>query len=241
MVDARHSEARSKMLRRSAGEIKRYRRAIQFIKATVSLLIVAVTITYIASALYSRTGNFTVGINKFEDYGLSLCEEQNFLHPQTQLVAKAHDNVTNMSVLDLPTDLDSPATGGSHNGSNHLAYTFFLKNSGEFTVTYEFYVYITNVTNQVDRAVRIRVYRNGVYTDYARSASDGSGAEPGTTAFMSDSIVCREQLSDFAPGQITRYTVVIWVEGDDPDCLDHLIGGQIKVGATMSVVTPDGE
>jgi hypothetical protein len=36
---------------------------------------------------------------------------------------------------------------------------------------------------------------------------------------------------------MTKYTIVIWVEGDDPDCIDYLIGGSIKVGATMSVIT----
>ena len=239
MADVNESRSRSKALRRSAKEIKSYRKTMQVIKAVVCLLLVVTTIAYVASALYTRTGNFTVGINKMEDYGLSLCEEQNFYHPQTQLVAKAKERVTNISINDLPSDLDSPTTGGSHNGKDYLAYTFFLRNSGELTLTYEFYVYITGVINDVDKAVRIRIYDNGVYTDYARPATDGSGAEPGTTPFLSDVAVCRVQTTDFAPGQITRYTVVIWVEGDDPDCIDHLIGGQIKVGATMSVVTSD--
>ena len=239
MADINESRSRSKALRRSAKEIKGYRRMMQIIKAVVCLLLVVTTLAYVAAALYTRTGNFTVGINKMEDYGLSLCEEQNFYHPQTQLEAKAKERVTNISVNDLPSDLDSPTTGGSHNGKDYLAYTFFLRNSGELTLTYEFYVYITNVVNDVDKAVRIRIYNNGDYTDYARPAADGSGAEPGTTPFLSDVAVCREQTKDFAPGQITRYTVVIWVEGDDPDCIDHLIGGQIKVGATMSVVTSD--
>ena len=173
MAEPRDNEKRSKLMRRSANEIKRYRRTMQMIKAIVCLLLVVSTIAYVASALYSRTGNFTVGINKMEDYGLSLCEEQNFYNPATQLVAKAHDNVTNISINDLPADLDSPTTGGSHNGKDYLAYTFFLRNSGELTLTYEFYVYVTNVTNDVDKAVRIRVYNNGEYTDYARASSDG--------------------------------------------------------------------
>ena len=31
------------------------------------------------------------------------------------------------------------------------------------------------------------------------------------------------------PGDIDRITVVVWIEGDDPECLDNLIGGQMRL------------
>ena len=31
------------------------------------------------------------------------------------------------------------------------------------------------------------------------------------------------------PGDIDKFTIVIWLEGDDPDCLNNLIGGEIKM------------
>ena len=34
---------------------------------------------------------------------------------------------------------------------------------------------------------------------------------------------------NFNPGDTDRYTIVIWIEGDDPECLDNLIGGAIKM------------
>lgn len=231
------TESRARLLQRTAGEVKRYRVTMQFIKAVVGVLIVAVTITFVASALYSRTGNFTVGINKFEfeEYGLTLSESPDFLEQTSQLAAKAHDHMTNISINDLPGDLD--AIDGSHNGKNHLAYTFYLKNAGTKTLTYVFQTTIVNVTNEVDTAIRIRIYRNGEYVDYARIKSDGSGPEPGTTAFLNESVVCRTEESDFMPGQVTKYTVVIWIEGDDPECVDARIGGVLKVSANMSVIT----
>ena len=231
------TESRARLLQRTAGEVKRYRVTMQFIKAVIGVLIVAVTITFVASALYSRTGNFTVGINKFEfeEYGLTLSESPDFLEQTSQLAAKANDNMNNISVNDLPYYIDN--IDGSHNGVDYLAYTFYLKNAGTKTLTYVFQAMIVNVTNEVDTAIRIRVYRNGEYTDYAHTRSDGTGAEPGTTEFLNETIVCRTEESNFMPGQVTKYTVVIWIEGDDPECVDARMGGTLKVSANMSVIT----
>jgi hypothetical protein len=44
------------------------------------------------------------------------------------------------------------------------------------------------------------------------------------------------RVSDFAPGEITKMTVVIWIEGSDPDCVDRLIGGEMRISMQMSVV-----
>ena len=31
------------------------------------------------------------------------------------------------------------------------------------------------------------------------------------------------------PGDIDKFTIVIWLEGDDPDCIDNILGGEIKM------------
>ena len=38
-----------------------------------------------------------------------------------------------------------------------------------------------------------------------------------------------EQRKDFKPGDIDKFTIVIWLEGDDPDCIDNILGGEIKM------------
>ena len=44
-------------------------------------------------------------------------------------------------------------------------------------------------------------------------------------AFESDRILARGNQIHVKPGDVHKYTVVIWLEGDDPDCTDALIGG----------------
>ena len=67
------------------------------------------------------------------------------------------------------------------------------------------------------------------------------GAEPGTTEFVSESIIARQQIADFAPGEVTKYTVVIWLEGNDPECLDNILGGEFKIDMSMSIVGLEDE
>ena len=31
------------------------------------------------------------------------------------------------------------------------------------------------------------------------------------------------------PGKKDRFTIVIWIEGDDPECNNALLGGEIKM------------
>ena len=148
--------------------------------------------------------------------------------------AEISKEITNISESWLPADLDN--IDGAHNGDNYVAYTFYLKNAGEGMVTYNYQMYMVNVENDLDEAIRIRMYVDGVWTNYARTATDGSGAEPGTTEFLTDRIITQGQVPGFNPGDVTKYTVIIWIEGDDPDCIDDLLGGELKVAMDFEIV-----
>ena len=45
--------------------------------------------------------------------------------------------------------------------------------------------------------------------------------------FQTDEIVTSGKREGMQVGEIHKYTVVLWLEGDDPDCTDDLIGGHI--------------
>lgn len=233
---ARTYSPENRKLVRTASEIKQYRLMMKVLPIAATCLSLVIAITYIAAILYNRFGSFTVSINRFDnvDYALALSEAPEFDNPITRLNSKASEDVTNISMNDLPADLDS--INGSHNGTNYLAYTFHLKNTGKKTVTFEYHLYIVNVTNNVDEAVRVRFYVNGDYLDFAKTRSDGSGPEPGTEEFLTETTIVRKQMSGLAPGDTVRYTVVMWLEGSDPECVDSIIGGQFKIDMTISII-----
>ena len=55
--------------------------------------------------------------------------------------------------------------------------------------------------------------------------------------FLSDIYVAQGQQSEVAPGDVHKYTIVIWLEGDDPDCTDDLIGGHVGMDFYFQLVS----
>ena len=232
-----NEERKKNRIRLTAEELNKY----NFRKRLFAILAVAGTILlgtiYAISAVYTITGSFTVNVNKYEmvKHGLSLSEYKDLSHPSSVLNAKIDQSITNMAEEDLPDDVDN--IDGTHNGKNHIAYTFYLFNSGQTDeLSYEWQLLMSNVFQGIDGAIRVRLYIDGVPTTYAKTASDGSGPEPNTVEFYSTDIIAKGRVDDFSMGSVTKFTVVIWLEGNDPDCIDWIKGGKMKIDMTMSVI-----
>ena len=43
-----------------------------------------------------------------------------------------------------------------------------------------------------------------------------------------------EKVTDFKPDDLDRITVLVWIEGDDPDCTNALLGGEIKMDMVIT-------
>ncbi|MBE7001745.1 MAG: hypothetical protein E7421_03470 [Ruminococcaceae bacterium] len=54
--------------------------------------------------------------------------------------------------------------------------------------------------------------------------------------FLSETLVASGQQETVAPQEIHKYTVVLWVEGDDPHCTDELIGGHVGLSMQFRLV-----
>ena len=223
-------------LRRTAAEVKKYRTLMRIIPIATGCATLVLALVYTITAFYSKYGSFTVTVNKFDNvkYALTLSETPDFTESVGRLNCKASEEITNIDGASLPLDIDM--INGEHNGDNYVAYTFYCKNAGEEAVTYEYQVYITNMTLNIEKAVRVRLYVDGEPTDYARTKTDGTGPEPGTTEFLSESIITRNQISGFEPGDVTKYTIVMWLEGNDPECIDNILGGEFKIDMSMTIV-----
>ena len=81
----------------------------------------------------------------------------------------------------------------------------------------------------VDEAVRVMIYLNGEKKVYAKVSSITGEAESGTIPFRSDNPIVLEKRENFSPGDRDKFTIVIWLEGPDPDCVDSIIGGELKL------------
>lgn len=243
-------------VKRNAQIAKQARRLKKILPPIIGLIASVLCIFYVVSLLFFQYGSFTITIKDFEDrkYALSLAENDAFRQQTSRLTATEVRDINNITYTNLPNDLND--VNGAHNGADYLAYTFYLKNTGEKTCNYVYSLAITQATVGIDAAVRIRIYFNadyykaatgeykhsGAYVDYAKPKTGGNGSpevDPGNrvmTNFVSNDIVAEAQHTDFHPGDISKFTVVIWLEGEDPDCTDDVLGGRFKTDMNIEIV-----
>lgn len=234
--DGRNKSAEIITLRRTAAEAKRHKVIMRVISVLLVVLIALVAAAYALSYFYDKFGSFTVMVNKYDmvNQGLTLSETPEYEKSIAVLNADIIYDMTNISGADLPANIDR--INGVHNGDNYIAYTFYLINSGEDTVAYNGVMNMENITNGVDEAIRVAVYKNGEKTVYGKTKSDGTGKEKDCDhEFESSTVVMSTKNDSFSPDARDKYTVVIWLEGNDPDCVDDIIGGTMKLSMKFTI------
>lgn len=235
------SRKRMNVLQRTAGEVKSYRLQKKILLTALSAIVALTAVIFLAAALHQDMGRLSVGIDKTDMtlYGLTLSETRDMKFCTSRLNAEISERITNISVKDLPQNLSM--IDGQHNGENYIAYTFYLEHRGTEVLDYEYEVTVSDVSLGLDEAMRVRLYIGDEYVDYAKTRNDGTGPEPGTVEFYNVSTVTRGVVEGYKPYDKTKYTIVIWLEGDDPECVDRVIDGMAKVEMNFRVLNIDAE
>ena len=192
-------------------------------------MMLLVVILFIAAFAQEKMGNFTINLDRLELYrrGISIADNGDFDGATARLTAATVKDATNISIEDLPKNLDS-AKDGNHNGKNYMAYTYYVRNAGKEDLSYIARITLDSCSKGAEKAVRIAVGRNGKRVIYAAPAKNG-GTEQNCKNFKSDDVVCEYEEKNFLVGNVDKYTIVIWMEGDDPECVDSIIGGSVEL------------
>lgn len=127
---------------------------------------------------------------------------------------------------------------------NYLKYTFFITNTGTTLATYDFSLNFldnedgSNVDNQAIKDImRVKLYSNTdsdshnatIYANKGKNVKVVDGQETFNeyvsdtnkqlcTNFADEDTVLKFKYENFKPGEQIRYTVLIWLEGSDPEC-----------------------
>jgi hypothetical protein len=170
-----------------------------------------VAIIFIMAFFQERAGNFTINLDRLELYrkGISISADGNFTVPTARLTARVVEDATNITITDLPANLDD--IDGDHNGLNYMAYTYYVRNAGKEDVSYIARLQIDSASKGAEYAARVAVWHNGERTLYAEPALDGT-PEEGCVNFESRYVVFTQTEEDFLVGNVNKYTIVIWLE-----------------------------
>ncbi len=208
---------------------------------TLVALVIILLIMFIISMLISQYGDLVISIERgARGKGITVSETEDLADGVTILSAKKVTEVTNITYEWLPLDeLDTQL--GSHNGKNYLAYTFYLQNNGTEKVDYKGELQIKGVSKSMDEALRVMVYKNGEPAIYAKRQYKGTEPETDATVFEEDDLVMSTVTEEFQPGDMDKYTVVSWVEGNDPECIDDIMGGFVRMNMLFSIADEEDE
>ena len=207
----------------SARKLARKKTRNRVLKIILVIIVLFLINLYIVLRLMYIGENFTVTLDSEygRESGLVVYEDPNDIKIRTYLKSEPINYFTDISVNWLPQNIDNEGNG-SHNGQNYIAYTFYASNKGE------------DVIKNVDEEIRVMVIKNGERTIYAKKNKSTGNAENNTQPFYSDNVIMLEKNENFQVDSEDKYTIVIWVEGDDPDCTDELIGGEIKMNMRLT-------
>ena len=215
-----------------ANRVRNWQKMGKYIKLALLILLLILIVIYLVLRVFFSDGSFSVSIdnNDMLYSGLAMYESRNDPMPKRRLTAKDVQFMDNISIKWLPANIDIEAEG-SHNGDNYVAYTFFIENQGTQMFNYWYNVNMQDVIRNADEAVRIMLIINGDRKVYAKPSPLDGSAELGTIKFRDDEdgTIILQKRENMQPGDIDRITVVVWIEGDDPECLDNLIGGQVRL------------
>ncbi len=219
----------NKRITLSTTKLKKEKKIKRIVRIVLLLLLLLLVVLYMVIGIVYNNSNFSITLdrNLYYDKGIIIYDDPDYKVFRSELFAVSPETFDNISYRWLPSNINE-SKGGSHNGRNYLAYTFFVENMGYDTADYYSEIVINDVIKNVDEAVRIRVYKNGVDTTYAKKSSTGE-AEKNTVPFLEKDLIALDHVENFKPGDIDKYTIVLWLEGSDPECNDNILGGEIKM------------
>jgi len=228
------------------------------IRKIVALTLAAISSTFFLvfgiAALREFTGSFTINLSyKEAQTGFSLFDNRLFNDPTARLFAEPLKNsMTNITLADLDIETLDSLDGNNHGAANgaessYFSYTFYLKNTSAEFARYETRIILTDAAKGTDDAVRLLIVEDTltyaapgnarVTTVYGKESKDDGGLDVFCDkSFLSHrgTIVYFEK--ELYPGEAHQYTIIMYLEGEDPECVDDIKGGMLKLDMEFLVI-----
>lgn len=224
-------------------------------KVIISLTIIFLLLTSVIAivSIYGlNTGGYTLSIDdKLAGMGISLSNTPDTKDEVSELTGKLKGDVVPIMQpqINRYTVLKNDGDFISNDG-NYLGYTYYLNNSGTKECSVEATLQILGATHYLDETIRLWVFfgddtEGTIYKKHedvpADTYDDPNSLLPRyreTTDFIDNDVVCTRVFKNMQPGEQIKISIIMWIEGKDPDCIDEgdrsILGGLIKIGMGFS-------
>lgn len=240
------SPQRKFVVTRTGRQIARMQRNIKVTAIVCAILALLVLILYFLFNFINRggegdidRGDFTVEVFRGERAMFSLSESEDLSNPTIMLQGSSVDDLWHCTRSWIPASVDENSKGGdaSSEDPSYFCYTFYLTNASDKDFTYRYDLDFVEKYLDLDDACRIMIYRNGEEKVYAKAPIEGTPLEAGTEEFLNDKTYVAQTDLTLEKGGTDKYTIVIWLEGEDPECVNDVLTGKLKL--EMNFYTED--
>ena len=197
--------------------------------------------------------------------GIILSDDKDFKGAYPRLLVNPLKNAFPVTYGDFEAEIETiKQTDGDYpNGSNNIiGYTFYLMNEGNAIGDVKKNIVINKKTNNVEKAIRIMLFETRLSPSgeeleeqvhiYEHLDLDENGEpekkhpldatpEELVTYFKDDSVVFENVIRDLRPGEVVKYTIIVWLEGWDAQCDEFNKGGQLKMAMNFEVISTKTE
>eukprot|EP01156_Anaeramoeba_ignava_P017838 Anaeramoba_ignava/a90141_120.p6 GENE.a90141_120~~a90141_120.p6 ORF type:complete len:240 (-),score=15.41 a90141_120:8614-9333(-) len=192
-----------------------------------------------------QSGNFVMNVN-YDTYarGIVIADNRTMTNAGPQLTSDSLSDAKDITYWWLDIETAQETDGNYYDPDfDYLAYTFYIQNQGTETVDITYSLRVTDVYKNLDEAVRIIFIDDGVETIYQKEdEANEFGVLPtypvsisDASLFIDDNTVFRTSIIGFTPNTIKKFTIIIYLEGEDPDTTDDLLGSMIRFRMTFSI------
>jgi hypothetical protein len=209
----------------------------------------ALSIAFTLITFYGQNaGNFVMTVDsELSRRGIELSYSQDFRAPTSRLmtdpISEARDITYTWIKIDEILRTDGQFFDPDY---SYIAYTFYLRNFGTETIEIAYHIRISDVYRNLDEAVRFLIIEDDeIYRMYQKPDRPINGElpvyqfMPTPFYFNNPSTVFRDNIVNFQPGQIKKFSVIIWLEGQDPDTNDSVLGGMMRAHMNFAIKLDD--
>jgi hypothetical protein len=231
----------------------REKKLIRIVVIGLTTIIAVAFITYAVALLNQNMGGFTINLNyrNLEQGGLFLYDNSLFNNPSSTLkVDGLRYDMRDMSYTWFGTRLPSIEeidnvdgafnfTAEGDNEVSFLSYTFYVKNdTADTVITYSSSITMLGQAKGVDEAMRIIVVEDSIsfaaqgneriYTVFGKESKSG-GLDPLMDKMFNPAPTLIYFEKEIQPGEAHKYTIILYLEGEDPECINDILGGMVRL------------
>ena len=221
------------------------------------IAIIVVIVILIILALFSwftiygtQVGNFVITLERSE-VNLSLSEDASLKDRSSRIVYPGTNELSDITYQDIPNDISS-GDGNKSITKQYLCYSFFVNNESNRSVDYAFDFALVDDDGWMMSMLRVMIIvgnvgkEEGVVFALPEDSEDKKTMlvkelnkyTPYVTREMdlTDEIIFSMTGKDLKINQSEKFTIVMWIEGCDPDCTGLRLDAKLKAEIRITAV-----